>query len=709
MNRITLITGACLCATAIVGCVSLEERLTSTDPAVRKEAEQDLLQRQNYVLDAKERMKAVERVKDEEVLCNFASSISDPRNASYQDRRPEAMAAMEKITKDELLAKIAVQGDSTQIKAAAFSKIKEAGVKKRVKKELDARANRENERLLAIIDRSNDASTVVKAAMRIDYTRPGIGMEILTKHPGMIDKVVNNERHLENTRIERSVKSYSKLSKSVSAPSGFADKVFTSLTEQELKDLLNGGLDYRLKETAALRLLEVTEDPVVLKDMFDGNLRNAVGDNGREKAILKLAGMADKINDDKVIVEMLKAVENHSLKNYIENPEDRAKLVAVLSEDAAVKYALDEIEHHSVYSWNKNKLLPMNDAIAVTKVVKNPDGVVKIVSAMLAKIASYQKQCKDSWSMSWGKEDTDKANALVKNFPKFDDATVAALICSDATSWSYFIDSVSVNVAYNVLSGGKAMSAELELALVKKLPKEKIDMAVYNGTKYDETKKAVNAVMPPELKKQAAEAAEKAYAAIVEKAKNAAKETFELDGFYLGMLFDDMKVVLAHHFPDWQITEANDGEGKDADFVIYVPGQNSPFCYAGCEDKKVYLFNFGKKMLKKWYKYDVQDYAQWASAYSRENKINMQYKMVEKEATVYEPMDMSRSYRVWFYQHSYQYKHNAKEYRLTYFGDEKDFTVHGGIGGAVIKELAAPKFRYTRGDPGSLRVKIEKD
>ena len=175
------------------------------------------------------------------------------------------------------------------------------------------------------------------------------------------------------------------------------------------------------------------------------------------------------------------------------------------------------------------------------------------------------------------------------------------------------------------------------------------------------------------------------------------------------MSWDDMKIVLAHHFPDYKIEDKRDGDDKDSDWVIYLPDQRSPFCYADAKDKKVYQFNFGKKMLKKWHKYDVQDYAQWASAYSREHKIDMQYKMVEKEATVYEPMDMSRSYKVWFYQHSYQYKHNAKEYRLTYFGDEKDFTVHGGVGGALIKELAAPKFRYTRGDPGSLRVRIEKD
>lgn len=571
-----------------------------------------------------------------------------------------------------------------------------------------------NELLLRIIDGTYRDEVIAAAAAKIDFTKPGVGMEILTKHKGMLSKVERAEPSSSSGRTEYAKKMImSRDAKGAKTPEPaaacFAEKVFASLNENELRQALEmDEVSYNMKEQVARRLVSTTTDVELLLSFYEGDMRGRINDNDREMVVVKLAGMADKISDGKVIVKILNAVDSHSLKNFIKDPKDRVKLISRLSGEDAVKYALDEVKDHSVYSWNENKMLQMDDAIAVTKIVKDPKSVVKIVSAILAKIASYQKQCKDSWTMHWGKEDTDKANALVKKFPKFDDATVAALICSDATSWAYFIDSVSADVAYNVLSGGNAKSVELELSLVKKLPKDKIDMAVYNGVKYDGTKKAVNAAMPPELKKQAAEAAEKAYVAIVEKAKNAAKETFELDGFYLGMSFDDMKVVFAHHFPDWQIKEAVDGEGKDADFVIYVPGQKSPFCYADCGDKKVYQFNFGKKILKKWYKYDVQNYAEWAGAYNREHKIDMQYKMVEKETTVYES-DMSSSYRVWFYQHSYQYKHNTKEYRLTYFGDEKDFTIHGGVGGALIKEQAAPKFRYVRGDPGSLRAKIERD
>ena len=571
-----------------------------------------------------------------------------------------------------------------------------------------------NALLLKIIDNTREDEIILAAANKIDLTKPGIGMEILTQHKDMSQKVRRAEPNDGEDRAARDKKAMSKGGKkggstSLETSTCFADRVFASLKEEELRTVLSSNdVDYSIKGDIANRLIETTQDVQLLASFYDGDFQNYIPDYARKAVVLKLVTLADKISDGKILIKMLKAVDNHSLKDYVKDPEQRAKLLSRMTEDDAVKYALEEIDHHSVYSWNENEMFALEDAVLTTKVVKDPRSVVKIVSAMLAKIASYKKHCKDSWTMDWGKEDDKKVATLIKKFPKFDDATVAGLICADDSSWSYFIDTVSPAVAYSVLAGGKAKSCDLELALVKKLPKDKIDMKVYSGSRFADAKKAIYDAMSPEMKKQAAEAMENTYKTICEKAKAAAKETFELDGFYLGMSYDDMKIVFSHHFPKLAIKEEFDGEEKDADYVIYVDGQTSPFCYAKRKDKKVYQFNFGKKLLKKWYQYDVQTPLEWAYAYSRDNKIDMKFKLIEKDTTVYE-MDMSRSYRVWFHQESYQYKHNSKEYRLTYFGEERDFTFEGGIGGAIIKELAAPRFRYVRGDQGSLRARIERD
>lgn len=474
-------------------------------------------------------------------------------------------------------------------------------------------------------------------------------------------------------------------------------------------------LDGVSSQIASLILRKINENHEYTKDAWLPMLVRYIDDPEPEIVEIALKHADEKQIADVVAkikspetAEKLLAVKDGS-RFLINGVKQRISLIKRLPEEKIIELALSGIEDHSVYEWNEDNLVALELGIGVMSSIKDTKSVVKIASAILSKIAKYRKACKDSLTMNWEATDEKKATKLMGQVPKLSDDILTALVCLDDSSWTYFIQSVTADVAYKVLTLGKAKSAELEEALVKKLPADRVDMNVYNGVTTDSGKKAVFAAMPAELKKSAQEAAEKAFAAVLEKARVAAKETFELNGFYLGMDFDDMKQVLSHHFPDFTIKEARDGEEKDADYVVYVPKQSTPFCYASAKDKKVYQFNFGKVILKKWYKYDVQTSMEWARAYSRENKIEMKYKEITKETTVYEPMDLSRSYKVWFHQEAYQYKHNTKEYRLIYFGEEKDFTFHGGLGGALIKERAARAFRYIRADEGTLRACIERD
>lgn len=561
-----------------------------------------------------------------------------------------------------------------------------------------------NDLLLKILDKSYQDEVTLAAAKKLDFTKEGLSMEILTKHKNIIGKVSSSEKSASD-----SSRSYDRSSKNLSktVATGFKSKVFAGLSEQELKNLLRGDLDVQLRGSAARRLLDVTQDPIVLYSMVDGDLNYWVSQDGYagpKIAANKLSKCADKLNDEKMVIAVLdsKPRTGWAEKNYVLDVEARKALLSRLTEEKMVEYALQGLEKHSVNRWNADDLMAFYDAITVAAALKDTSEVVRLVSAVLAKLDQYKEEC-SSGMMSWEQSDKAKASKLKSQLPTLTDEMMVEMLCVDATSWRNYIGLVSPDVAYKVLVSKKAKTPELELELLKKVPSDKLDVSVYDNARADVLKKAIYAKMTPAQQKLVREANEKAFAGVIEKAKIASKDAFELEGFYLGMSWEDMKIVLAHHFPELEAKEKDD-DGLE----LYVSNQKSAFCFAD-KEKKIYQFNFGKKMLKKWYKYDVQDYAQWASAYSRAHKIDMQYKMVEKEATVYEPMDMSRSYKVWFYQHSYQYKHNAKEYRLTYFGDEKDFTVHGGIGGAAIKSLAAPKFRYTRGDPGSLRVRIEKD
>lgn len=570
-----------------------------------------------------------------------------------------------------------------------------------------------NALLLKIIDNTREDEIILAAANKIDLTKPGIGMEILTKHKGMLEKVARAEPNGGEDSAFRDKKAIAKGGKkggaaSLGTSTCFADKVFASLKDEELRTVLSSNdVDYySIQRDIANRLIATTQDVQLLASFYDGDFRSCIPDYAREAVVMKLSGLSDKLTDAKMVVKVLNASRD-GWHPYITDYDTRAKLLARLPDSEAVEFALQSVRKQSINSWGYDQLYFIYDGVAVANSVKDSKAAVDIVSSVLSKIEEIKQSC-DTSMLTWDAKEEQKANEIIKSLPKFDDRTVEALVCADDSNWSYFIDAVSPAVAYSILAGGKAKSCDLELELIKKLSKEKLDAAVYKGAHFIKTRKTIYNLMSAELKKTVDAEKEKAYKAIVEKAKSAEKETFALDGFYLGMPFDEMIVVFDHLFPKVDVRESFDGEEKDSDYVIYVDGQSSPFCYAQRKDKKVYQFNFGKKLLKKWYQYDVQTPMEWAYAYSRDNKIDMKFKLIEKDTTVYE-MDMSRSYRVWFHQESYQYKHNSKEYRLTYFGEEKDFTFEGGLGGAVIKGLAAPRFRYVRGDPGSLRARIERD
>ena len=549
--------------------------------------------------------------------------------------------------------------------------------------------------LLRIIDDAHNGDVIAAAIERLDFSKKDEAKSFVLQRFRQLRFWVKDEKKAE-----------------------LKSSIVSRLTQDELLDLIGDrktneerrkndmSLDFHDRDMLINRLIATTDSPTTLWRMYNDEIHV---DRYKHKPVAKkrLLTMLDNVSDEKMIEKML--VEWYAGDGYFVNDVDkRILLLTKLPESKMVEIALQDIDKHSLYRWNEGDLVALESAIGITAHIKDPESVVKLVTKVLAKIAAYRKECKDSWSMRWGESDDAQVRKLIASIPKLTDAEIVKLVCFNESTWKYLIDKVTPDNAYTILTQGKAMCDELEVALIKKLPQQKVDMKVFAGVRTDAGKKAVMAAMPDDVKKSAQESTEKMLASVMEKAKEASKNTFEIHGFYLGMDWEDMKIVLSHHFPDYEIKELRDGDAKDADYVVYVANQKSPFCYASAKEKKVYQFNFGKKMLKKWYKYDVQTYMEWAHAYERENKIDMKFKLVEKDTTVYEP-DMSRSYRVWFHQESYQYKHNTKEYRLTYFGEEKDFTFEGGIGGAIIKEMAAPRFRYVRGDPGSLRAVIERD
>ena len=192
---------------------------------------------------------------------------------------------------------------------------------------------------------------------------------------------------------------------------------------------------------------------------------------------------------------------------------------------------------------------------------------------------------------------------------------------------------------------------------------------------------------------------------LIAKAKGKAKETFEMGGFYLGMDITDANRLIVYYFPEW-LTEEGFEDKEKTIRVVWVPQQQRAFCRAD-KNGKVWQFNFGKKILKKFCKYDVQNEQEWARAYSKEHGIDMKPVFLNQETAV---VDVSGSldfttYKAWLHQDTWQWKNNAQNYRLIYYAEPNVETVHGNI----VKQMAMDQFRYVSSDRGTLRVSVDND
>ena len=504
-------------------------------------------------------------------------------------------------------------------------------------------------------------------------------------------------------------------------------EIVTKMSKEDIMDLV---VNKKAKDTELLKQFgKVASIPVLMKLCYDGNrnsvikeqliskldktnditsllkIRESLGSYGfdYEDVDPLLLSKLGSVKDEEIILKLLALTTKFSNSQYLLNNENRLCILKNLPDNRMLELLLNDINEHTFYQWNDDKLQPLEMGLFAADKINDRRGKLRLVMAVIKKIAAHREECDSRIGYRWEKQDNKKATALLSNIKGFSETEIAALICSSNKAWEYLIDNVSANCAYTILTRGKAKLRNFEEALVKKLPQEKIDMKVFAGLNTDLGRRAAMKLMSNENKEMAKKLIAKEANSVFAKAKDAKKDTFELHGFYLGMDFDDVKKLIAYHFPDIEFAELRDGDDDNANYVIRIDKQSTYFCTASAKDKKVFVFNFGKVLLKKWYKYDVQSFMEWASKYEDEHGIDMQYKIIDKDTVT------SSNDRVWFHQESYQYKHNTKEYRLTYFGEEKDWTFEGGLAGMAIKAEAAAAFRYIRADAGTLRAKIERD
>ena len=151
----------------------------------------------------------------------------------------------------------------------------------------------------------------------------------------------------------------------------------------------------------------------------------------------------------------------------------------------------------------------------------------------------------------------------------------------------------------------------------------------------------------------------------------AGKTTFALRGFYLGMSISDAKIMVEKYLPESRVVIMEDGSIEiDVTHKAGDAFDVTPMVFCKADDKgKVVRFNFDARFLKQWFKYDAQDYSDWAMHYGKEFfPLNVD--------RVEESRDLG-DVCIAVSQEAYRYRDNKKKFVVSYFGKKTVFDPNG--------------------------------
>ena len=391
----------------------------------------------------------------------------------------------------------------------------------------------------------------------------------------------------------------------------------------------------------------------------------------------------------------------------VEDSDQVAMLLECFDAETACEISRLMVSRLDAYKWSNNWISPLVAVATAAASAQDETLAADLSLIVLKKVSSLKKECDDSWTIGWNKSADERASKLAAKLQvnRLSAESLNKIILSCGVASQYVLPSISPEMARNLLLLGGEKSDDLEVRLVGRIPAEQLDIDVYHAVKSAKGKQSVLDAMPEEQKKLAANEQAKDIEAILAKAKDAANTTMCLGGFYLGMDYEDAKTLFVYYFPDMKIEER-----KVDNCNCFYCGQGDAFCFAN-KDDKIYEFNFGRKILTKWFKYDAARYGDWARAFSRDNGVELKLDFLNRDDNItvftglssggspnYERVNTTLHQTIW------TYKSAAKHYRLTYF-DEPE--IHAFGGGQFGEAAAEDKYKYISATAGTLRAVIE--
>ena len=762
---------AAMCGTVILaGCTSLDDRLASNDPTVRLDAERELIQFSRAKGTEADRIAAVKRITDRELLYKIAMEANsgqwvaeDPSfdaNAGYNgfekskdgkvrtyyklssigklsdytrvsgrtiDTTKEGVAAVERLAldenkKDDLIKLFDLVGkaESDKVKLAAFKCVNNpkrsqtlASLLVRATKDASvqsvALAKMDPEKRLAAIAQSGtDAKERLDAFNKL-------------RDQKAIDEVVlkTNDKAILLAGMSKGSDKAALASRVFGKDFAVeGDTIDLDFALEYLKRVGDGRKEIWSKLAERGQLQEIETRMARL-------YHDKVADMSDESRRMLLSG----ITSMNVIAKMVVPSTNNA-PFYIADKAIREATIKHLPSSIAFSMATNAIARQTVEAWNKKNISHLVFASHLMSGIKDEKILTGGLLRVLNSIGKFQDMCRKHKGWKWTAQDVRQANMIVAMWKGriTDSMREQALMQVDSPyAGQYLLGGVSPEMAYRLITSKKIEWIFLVTELAKKIDPDKIDLDLYDLLRnFESAQKVLASRAPASVQHQIQARREQAIAELLQKAKTNGAKTFELKGFYLGMPIKDAKKLVEYYLPDAKVvvTSENNLEINPKTKKLFLDSMDADpqemyFCQA---DKagKVWRLNFDKRFLKKWFSYDVQDWHEWVREYGKEFQFDFRQITVEKKVS-------NDHYQIYmnYSQPAYRYRHNKKGFIVSYYGklktdgfvdvDASDVFAGGfraervGFGIGADKKL---REFFENGDgakEGTLRVEVLKD
>ena len=424
--------------------------------------------------------------------------------------------------------------------------------------------------------------------------------------------------------------------------SNFLKRFLATLNEKELSEKVWHGnylwkmLDYDKQEIFIDVFLQKVQSADSICRLLE--LNTNIKPELRTKIEATLLPKVQQVTDTDACMTIL-------YNRYVANPKLVVKMISLLPDDKrttlADRYLGTWSDSYKAHHWWGNppsyNLLNYGAICALT--AKSPDVAKKISDWVLMNL----EECRDyppKDNAKWDGSHEKRAESMIRRLISVaGEDWLESVLSRTKDCPSFVIACVTPKMADKLLTASKVCNSNTQAALAK--------IATINITKFNEDQ----------------------VAKILSKAKAKVNSTFVLNGFYLGMPIEDAHMLLRHYFPESRITIVSDSETNNrnieidpvkSDMAKEGEATDMYFCQAD-RNGKVYRLNFNRKILKKWFMYDVQTYREWAARFGRQYNCDFRGYRPKREIS-------SGSVFMAVSQEAYRYKNSLKDYAVTYFG-----------------------------------------